>query len=324
MPVTFEKGRWRFHFNRKIHSVRYRSSKLLPKGWTRARAEAFDRQETARYYAFATGIEKREPLIDEAVDLYRKHRTCGQRAGGKAERHLAALLPYFGGLAISNLGDMARRYASDQRNALSVDTIHNRLALLRTACRYAWKHHQLTDTDPTQSMIVPPPGPGRQVYVTVRELNLLLAHMDKEAAALFKLAFYTGLRWIAELLPRQPSDVRMNRGQVWLYVGMTKNGVPAMIPIHPAAGAALKYLPFSKPARDYSKAFERARSKAGMKHVRPHDLRHSLASAIISGGGTLSDVQGALRHSSATAAKRYAHLYPSRLRAIVLKLKGNA
>lgn len=322
MPVTSEKGRWRFHFNRKIRGTRYRASKLLPAGFTRARAEAFDRKETARYYALATGIEKREPLINEAVDLYRKHRITGQRAGGKAERHLAALLPYYRGLWISELPAVARKYTDEQKTVLSADTIHNRLAILRTACRYAWKHHQLTDTDPTQSMIVPAPGPGRQVYVTVKELNRLLANFqDREAAALFKLAFYTGLRWIAELLPRQPSDVRINRGQVWLYVGMTKNGVPAMVPIHPAIRGCLKYLPFTRPARDYSKAFERARSRAGMKHVRPHDLRHSLASAIISEGGTLADVQGALRHSSATAAHRYAHLYPSRLRAIVLKVK---
>ena len=322
MPVTSEKGRWRYHFNRKIRSVRYRASKLLPKGFTRARAEAFERSETARYWAIATGIEKREALIDEAIQLYRKHRVAGQRAGSKAERHLAALLPYYRDRSVSDLGDIARRYEEDQRNVLSRDTIHNRLAILRTACRYAWKHHKLTDTDPTQSMIVPPPGPGRQVYVTVKELNTLLAQFeDKEAAALFRLAFYTGLRWIAELLPRQPSDVRVNRGQVWLYVGMTKNGVPAMVPIHPAVKACLRYLPFERPARDYSKAFQKARTMAGMKHVRPHDLRHSLASAIISDGGTLPDVQAALRHSSASSAKRYGHLYPARLRAVILKVK---
>src|SRR5688500_2624700 len=149
MPVYFHKPkqRWRWTFLRRIHGRRYRASKLLPAGWTRARAEAFDRQETARVYALATGQERRDPSIDEAVELYRAHRIAGQRAGAKAERHLAALIPYFQGMPMSELPAIARRYGDDQRGALSPDTIRNRLAYLKAACRYAWKHHELTELD---------------------------------------------------------------------------------------------------------------------------------------------------------------------------------
>src|SRR5689334_9922029 len=105
MPVYFDKQkeRWRFLFNRKIRGKRYRASKLLPQGWNRARAETFDRQETARYYAFASGIERREPMIEEAVDLYRTHRLKALKSGDKAERHLAAIMPYFDKQPISEL-----------------------------------------------------------------------------------------------------------------------------------------------------------------------------------------------------------------------------
>jgi integrase len=323
MPTYFDKDkqRWRFLFNRKIRGRRIRASKLLPKGCSRARAEAFDRQETARLYALATGIERREPVINEAVDLYREHRLSQHRGGKKAERHLAALLEYYDQKPLSALPDISRLYADDQRGALSPDTVRNRLAYLKAACRYAWKHHGLTESDPTARMVIPSPGKGRQVYLTVPELNKLVKSCPSpESAAVIKLAFYTGLRWIAELLPRQPGDVTINRGQVWLTAGLTKNGTPRMVPIHPAIRGCLKFLPFKRHWRDYYADFELARKKAGLKHIRMHDLRHSLASEIISRGGTLSDVQGALHHQDAASAKRYAHLYPDRLRTIMLRV----
>jgi len=93
-----------------------------------------------------------------------------------------------------------------------------------------------------------------------------------------------------------------------------------MVPIHPAISKEIKMLPFTGHWRNYYKSFERARKKAGLPHVRMHDLRHSLASEIISNGGTLSDVQAALHHESVASSKRYAHLYPERVRAVMLRV----
>lgn len=322
MPVYFDKAkeRWRFTFNRVIRGKRYRSSKLLPAGWNRARAETFDRTETARTYALATGIERDDPLIDTAISLYRAHHLAHQRGGAKAERHFAALTPWYAGKAMSNLSDVARQYLEDQRGVLAPDTIRIRLAYLKAACRYAWKHHKLTEFDPTTRMSIPS-GRSRQVYLKAPEVKQLVRKCrDPETKAIIRMAFYTGLRWISELLPRQPADVRINRGQVWLYVGETKNGTPRMVPIHPAIRGDLKRLPFTRHWRDYYHEFEAAKKRAGLKHVRMHDLRHSLASAIISQGGTLADVQAALHHRDAASAKRYAHLYPERLNQIIRRI----
>lgn len=321
MPVYFDKGktRWRFTFNRIVDGRRHRASRLLPAAWNRARAEAYDRQETGRLYALATGLEQRpDALIDDAVQLYLQHGLTGRRSAAAASRHLAALLPWHEGRPLAELPDVARRYAAEAK--VSPSTIHVRLAWLKAACRYAWKHHDLCPHDPTARMTVPAANDERQTYITLAELNRLAAKCDRETAALVRIAFYTGLRWISELLPRQPEDVRRVRGETWLNVGVTKNGTPRMIPIHPAIAADLKRLPFTRPARAYYAAFQRARTKAGLEHLRMHDLRHSLASEIISRGGTLADVQGALHHKSIASARRYAHLYPERLRSIMLKV----
>lgn len=323
MPVYHDKakGRWRYTFNRIVRGSRIRASRLLPAGWGRSRAEKYERQETARLFALATGIEREEPLIDQAVALYLEHVIPIAKAGKKSAQHLASLLPWYEGKPLSELPDIARRFAQDQAGALTSGTIRNRLAYLKAACRYAWKHHGIGEADPAARMIIPAARNERQVYLRVAEFNRLhRAFDDREAAAVARLAFYTGLRWISELLPRKPSDVRKLRGQPWLYVGETKTGKIRMVPVHPAAAADLKRLPFTRHWRDYYAAFERARAKVGMKHVRMHDLRHSLASEILSSGGTLGDVQGALGHESVVSSRRYAHLYPERLARVMLRV----
>jgi integrase len=323
MPVYHDtaKKRWRFTFNRVIHGERHRASRLLPADWNRSRAEAYDRKETGRLYAIATGIEQPSRLIDDAVKLYLEHRLPQHRAGHKAALHLAALLPWYEGRGLQDLPDVARKYAADRTGELAPGTIRNRLAYLKAACRYAWKHHHLVDADPTARMHVPPAHNERQVYLRLPELEQLVrACRDPDVRAIMRIAFYTGLRWISELLPLTPASIKRRGRELWLDVGMTKNGTPRMVPVHAAIRADLRRLPFTRHWRDYYAAFEAARKRAGLAHVRMHDLRHSLASAIISAGGTLPDVQAALHHKSVASARRYAHLYPERLQKVILSI----
>lgn len=323
MPVYHDKqkGRWRFTFNRIVNGRRHRASRLLPAGWSRTQAEAYDRKQTGQLYAVATGIERQDGLIDGAVKLYLTHHLTGLKSATHAARHLAAILPWYEGKPLSELPEISRRYATEQTGTLRPGTIRARLAYLKAACRYAWKQHGLTDHDPTGRMTVPPANDDRHVYLKLPAFKrLLAAYDDAEAAAVARMAFYTGLRWISELLTLDQASIRRAKRQIWLYVGTTKNGTPRMVPVHPAIHDDLKRLPFTRPPRDYYSAFQRAKAKAGLPHLRMHDLRHSLASEIISRGGTLADVQGALHHRSVASSRRYAHLYPERLRSVMLRV----
>lgn len=67
-------------------------------------------------------------------------------------------------------------------------TIHNRIAYLKPACRYAWRKHGVCENDPTQRMELPANN-ERHVYLRVRDLNRLLKCFDdREAQALTKMA----------------------------------------------------------------------------------------------------------------------------------------
>ena len=324
MPLYFDKRhrRWRFQFDRVVAGVRTRSGKLLPAAWGRAEAEAYDRREEGRLYALATGIREPRPLIAEAIALWLEHRAPQLRDGKNAAGELAKLLPYTEGRFLDELPEVARAFLADAAD-LAPGTRRNRLAYLKAAVRYAWRRHGLGDRDFTARMEIPAARNERQVYLRPGELARLLRHVpSSEGRALWRIAFYTGLRWVSEILPLTPASVLRTPRGAWLSIADTKTGAPHMVPVHAAIRADLKRLPFARPMREYFDEFASAREKAGMPHVRPHDLRHSLASALISRGATLAEVGRALGHKSALSTRRYAHLYPERLRQIVARIPG--
>ncbi len=325
MPVYFDKakGRWRFIFRRRVDNRRYQLTKLLPKGWSRAQAEAYDRSEGSRLFSEATGITKARLPLAGAVKLYLDHRIPELKNGKKAAQDLAHLVDEIEGGYLDQIPEIATRYDLENRGRLSPGTIRNRLAYLKAAARYAYRKHGYGDRDYTDRMMIPQANNERQSYARMSDLNRLWrAFSDPTARAVFRMAFYMGLRWRAELLPRTKADLQKIDGQTWLRIGMTKNGSPRMVPVHPAIIADLKRLPIEIPDRTLYDHWWQAVAAIGMPELRPHDLRHSLASEIISNGGTLDDVRGALHHESLQASKRYAHLYPERVRSVMLGI-GN-
>lgn len=314
MPVYLDKqkSRWRFSFNRVIRGRRTRATKLLPAAWGRAKAEAYDRAETARLYAVAAGLEQPEPSIGRAVELYLDHRIPRLRDGKGIAQELAYLAGYIEGRPMSQLADVSREYAAENQS-LAPATVRNRLAYLRAACRYAWRKHKLTAHDPTGQMEFPSVDNAKDVRLPVeqyeRRILQPLRDVDMETCALFTLAFYTGSRWPSEILPRQPEDVhRMvvkGRARVLLAVGRTKNGAPRLVPVPPKARWTLDYLPFKHSERYYYERYNPVRDAAGLPDMVPHAGRHVVAADILLHGGTLADVSVALHHKHWGSSARY-------------------
>jgi site-specific recombinase XerD len=67
-------------------------------------------------------------------------------------------------------------------------------------------------------------------------------------------------------------------------------------------------------------AWQRARSAAGLEHVRFHDLRHSAASEMINAGVDLFTVGKVLGHRDARSTQRYSHLEHGTLAAAVARI----
>ena len=61
-------------------------------------------------------------------------------------------------------------------------------------------------------------------------------------------------------------------------------------------------------------SWDAARTKAGLRDLRIHDLRHSFASFLVNAGRSLYEVQELLGHANIRTTSRYAHLSRERLR----------
>ena len=261
-------------------------------------------------------------MIQDAVDVYVDCRCPKLKDGEGITRELLWVEPFFRGRYLDELSDVAIEYADAERDRLSPATIRNRLAYLRAACRYAQKHHGVGDKNSRHEVSTPQVRNERQVYAT-RAGMIQIARKcantpaEREARALIRLAFYSGMR-LGEFMEMATRNEVVADG---FLLRDTKNGEDRIAPMHPKVRVLLKYLPF-RFGRDWlQKLIRRAMNAAGFQHLTLHDLRHSTASAMINNGIDLYTVGAVLGHKDPRSTKRYAHLATRTLNAAILKVK---
>lgn len=70
-----------------------------------------------------------------------------------------------------------------------------------------------------------------------------------------------------------------------------------------------------KPPQEIERFWDDVRAKANLPGVRVHDLRHTFASLLVSGGMSLPMIGKLLGHTQVQTTQRYAHLFDDPLRA---------
>ena len=151
------------------------------------------------------------------------------------------------------------------------------------------------------------------------------------AASLIKLLIFTGVRK-SEALSAQWEFINFDK-KLW-KIPVTKSGKSRQIQLSDQTVSLLydikrksrsRYVfpgkDENQPLNNPQKAFKRMLAAAGLSSTwRIHDLRHFTASAAISGGATLYEVQHLLGHASHVTTQRYAHLCDERLREITQQI----
>lgn len=293
-----------FDFDHYVGGRRLRKRRLLPAGWSRVQAEQYERKESSALHAIAAGIAKPRRTIGEAVARYVRDRAPQLKTGKKTAREIEYLADWYAGRAIEELPAVCAEYAEDQDGALQPATIRNRIACLRSACRWAWKRYGMADSDPGARVVTPSVKNARQVVIDRGQMIALArACEDRGTRALIRIAFYSGMRlgeqYAAERLPG-------------LFVLRdTKNDTPRIVPIHPKCASAARVPLTPRTQVDYW--WRKARTAAELEHVTIHDLRHSAASAMVNAGVDLATVGAVLGHKSAASTQRYSHWATARL-----------
>lgn len=328
MSISYDNRnkRWRYQFDKVLpNGQRRRTSKLLPAPWDHDTAQKWGEKEDARLYALASGVTQvaqEVPLISAAVKLYLDNVCPNRKDGRHTGQRLAMLAPYYEGKTLAELRSVLAAYRSENAH-LAKGTLYVRLAALKAAVSYAYREHELGERDYANGLKNPVPDNARQFYLDLPTMRRFLkAIPDQDARDLFVIAFYTGLRWKTNILTLTQDQIERTNGKVWLKITASrmKNNEPIMVPVPEAAQKALRSIPFANGSKYYYYRFWAARAAIGRPEIVPHDIRHSLASYLVSTGATLAEVGGVLGHRNSKATQRYAHLYPQRRAEIIGKI----
>ncbi len=149
-------------------------------------------------------------------------------------------------------------------------------------------------------------------------------------ADFFRLALLTGARR-SNVQSMAWQNIDLTHG-VWSIPGeLSKNGTPLVVILSPQAVAILRRRRKSTEGSEFvfpsrgeaghlvepKASWKRICQRAGLKDVRIHDLRRSLASWMALGNASLSIVGAALGHRSTATTETYARLASEPVRAAV-------
>jgi integrase len=164
----------------------------------------------------------------------------------------------------------------------------------------------------------------------VRLTTALAGHPDRQAADIVRLLLLTGCRR-GEALAAEWDDIDLGAG-IWSKpASTTKQAADHVVPLSAPArqllsdiadnGSAGAYVFPSHGAVGHRTTIKRnwrqITKAAEITGLRIHDLRHSFASELASGGASLPLIGALLGHSSPVTTARYAHLYDDPQRAAV-------
>lgn len=187
------------------------------------------------------------------------------------------------------------------------------------------------------------PKSKRKRYLSGEELGRLVsalaAHPDKEAADIVRLLFLTGARK-GEVLGALWADIDLGSG-IWTKLAANvKQATDHVVPLSAPARMLLGEIRARQAAKqkvlgehvfpsadssvghrvDIDRDWRQLCRAANVDGLRVHDLRHSFASEVVSGGGSLPLIGALLGHANVATTQRYAHLYNDALRAAVEKV----
>jgi integrase len=252
-----------------------------------------------------------------------RHAKPHKRSVGRDEYLMGRYVP--GGWHSRRLSDISRNDIARLHARIGDEHGHyaaNRtLALLRTMFNLA-RTWQLIKTDNPVQGIKPFKEHKRQRYLSPEELQrvnaALLDEPDWRWRAWFPLAVMLGTRR-GELLAMLWENIDFN-SRTWL-IPQTKDGEAHLLPLPAPVIAILEGLPsrgnseWTFPGTGASghlvepkKAWTRILERAGVEGARIHDLRHTLASWLVSQGFNLPLIGRALNHTQTATTARYAHL----------------
>lgn len=301
-------GRWWVDLS--VGGQRFRE----PGGETRAEARAHGAR---RLLEIQAGTPDSGMTLEAAVVAYTEGRRDRPERWQAELARVASFVGHAGRRA--RVGDLATAHVTRWLEALEAD------GLAPATCRrhktslgafFRWLQARgLVASNPTRGAYAPAESGRKKPALTVDEIEAVLARTTGALHAAFMLAFFAGMRR-SEIARARTEDADHARGTLHVR-GRKTRGAEHVIPLHPRLGEFLRGLPAGPVvARADGGAYhpaslENLRRDGGEGLPGFHRGRHSLATLILTTGGTIEDVAAILRITIRTAHEFYGWLIPA-------------
>ena len=173
---------------------------------------------------------------------------------------------------------------------------------------------------------------SRERFLSMEEIERLALALecaeDKRGAAIIRMCMLTGAR-VGEVRTARFEDFNLEFGTWSKPASMTKQRKIHRIPISADVAQLVRQQRLSvpqscpwlfpgdspgQPVQELRRFWATTRKAAKIEDVRIHDLRHTFASLLVSGGASLEMIGKLLGHSQMSTTQRYAHLMDTPLR----------
>jgi integrase len=316
----------------------------------RAKARTFAEQVAAGDDLQAKRAAKREaPRVKELARRFLDEHVRGKKRRASTTANYEALikkyiLPSIGSKLVPDLrpADMQRMHGAVTEKAGPFQA--NRvIAVTSSMLAFAIRVEMRPDGVNVAKAVERHTEAPRQRFLDGEELVRLVAALDeypdRQAADVVRLLLLTGARK-SEVMGMRWGEIDLAK-KTWSRPGdRNKNGKDIVVPLsEPAMSViaelratqlkAARVLPEyvfpsaaskSKHIVEIHRLWRRVRKSADLDGVRLHDLRHSYASILVSGGESLAMIGKVLGHRSHASTARYAHVAVDPLRVMAEKV----
>ena len=212
---------------------------------------------------------------------------------------------------------------------LSANTVRQRLGILRTFFEriIEWDYDDAPPRVPVYASDLPKADEPLPRFLddptAARLLRAAANDPDPFRRLVVELLARTGLR-VSELCGLEADAVRRMDGSWWLRVPVGKLHNDRLVPLHPQIVELLAHWAAREPANDLglllhrhgrpinrhvvTRILNRVAKTAGVGHVSPHQLRHTLATQAINRGMRLEAIADLLGHRTLRMTMRYARI----------------
>lgn len=318
---------------------------LCPGASDKKEAEQFENAIKFKLAQQQNGVIPREEKKIELLTLKRLYENYAKNNKKSYNRDiytLKVITEYFGVNAIvqeitPNKIEDFKQYLKSDRNAKN-STVNKYLMVLSKMFNVGIDN-EILSKNPVEKVNKLREDNHKIRYLTTDEEKRLFIEIEKEYEVLDKTtrhkkivqpylylkpivltALQTGMRR-GEILNLKWANIDFEQGFIELLE--TKSGKSRQIPISKILKVTLLKLKSSneyvfvnpqtqKPYTTIQKSFSTLLEKAKIKNFRFHDLRHTVATRLVTKGIDLTVVQEILGHSKVTTTQRYAHPVPKR------------